>query len=87
WLVGALAAATLVTAAMLVIAAATTVYAVALPFDAPALAGEPNGPLQLLSVSVSLVVQLIEMSVCAILAMTSTRRAWAALSPRRRPAP
>ncbi|MGH2903610.1 MAG: hypothetical protein ACRDK7_08520 [Solirubrobacteraceae bacterium] len=76
WLVGALVAATLVTAAMLAIAAATMVYAVALPFDAPALAGEPNGPLQLLSVSISLVVQLIEMSVCGVLAMASARRAW-----------
>jgi hypothetical protein len=64
---------------MLAITLATAVYAVALPLDAPTLAGEPNGPLQLISVGVSLVVQLIAMSAFGALAMISTRRAWAAV--------
>ena len=47
----ALAAGTLVTLAMLVIAVAIAIYAIALAADASHLAGAPNGPFQVLSVT------------------------------------
>lgn len=76
WLTRALSFATLVAGAMLAITLASALYAIALPIDASNLAGEPNGPFQVMSTSVSLVVQLIAMSACGALAMTSARRAW-----------
>lgn len=79
WLVRALLCATLVSAAMLAIALATALYAIALPIDAANLAGEPDGPFQLITTSVSLIVALIVMSACGALAVISARRAWAAL--------
>ncbi len=79
WLVAALACATLVSATMVAIALATAVYAVALPLDASALAGAPNGPLQAISTNVSLVVQLIVMAIAGGLAVTTTRRGWRAV--------
>lgn len=79
WLLTALACATLVTATMAAIALATALYAIALPFDASALAGAPNGPLQAISTNVSLIVQLIVMAIAGGLAVTSTRRGWRAV--------
>ncbi|MGH2902675.1 MAG: hypothetical protein ACRDK7_03670 [Solirubrobacteraceae bacterium] len=76
WLVRALSFATLVAGTMPAITLATALYAITLPIDASNLAGEPNGPFQVMSTGVSLVVQLIAMSACGALAMTSTRRAW-----------
>jgi hypothetical protein len=74
----ALACGTLVTAAMLTIAAATVAYAVALGLDAPQLAGEPNGPFGLLSTSASLILQVIVMVGAGALAATTTLRGWRA---------
>jgi hypothetical protein len=79
WLVVALACATLVSATMIAMALATAVYAVALPLDASALAGAPNGPLQAISTNVSLIVQLIVMAIAGGLAITTTRRGWRAI--------
>jgi ribose/xylose/arabinose/galactoside ABC-type transport system permease subunit len=79
WLVVALACATLVSATMVAMALATAVYAVALPLDASALAGAPNGPLQAISTNVSLIVQLIVMAIAGGLAVTTTRRGWRAV--------
>jgi uncharacterized membrane protein len=73
---GALAAGTIVTVAMMAIAAATAVYAIALPLDASRLAGEPNGPFQLLSTTASLIVQLVVMAGASVLAAIATRRGW-----------
>jgi hypothetical protein len=78
-LVTALACGTLVTAAMAAMAFATALYAIALPVDAPQLAGTPNGPLQLVSTGASLVAQLIIMVLAAMLALTTTRRGWRAI--------
>ncbi len=75
-LMAALTCGTVVTAAMAAIAVTTACYAVALPLEASRLAGEPNGPLQLLSTAASLIVQLIVMAVAAALAATATRRGW-----------
>jgi hypothetical protein len=72
----ALAAGTLVTIAMLAIAAFTAIYAVALAADASPLAGEPNGPFGLLSVSASLIVAVIVMVGAAALAAITTLRGW-----------
>lgn len=79
WLVVALACATLVSATMVAMALATAVYAVALPLDASALAGAPNGPLQAISTNVSLIVQLIAMVLAGGLAAITTRRGWRAV--------
>jgi hypothetical protein len=72
----ALAAGTLVTVAMLVIAAATALYTVALTADVSRVAAEPNGPFQLLSVTASLIVQVVVMVGAGALAGVATVRAW-----------
>ncbi|MBV8999939.1 MAG: hypothetical protein JO304_12815 [Solirubrobacterales bacterium] len=72
----ALAAGTIVTIAMIVIAAATALYAIALAADAARLAGEANGPFQILSVSTSLIVQVLVMVAAGGLAVTTTIRGW-----------
>jgi hypothetical protein len=74
----ALASGTLVTIAMLAITLATAVYAIALIIDASSLAAEPNGPFQLLSVTASLIVQVIVMTAATVLALITTRRGWPA---------
>jgi hypothetical protein len=73
---GALAAGTVVTLAMTAIAAATAVYAVALVVDASRLAGEPNGPFQVLTTTASLIVQLVMMLGASVLAAITARRGW-----------
>ena len=76
----ALVAGTTVTLAMLAIAAATSLYAIALSVDASHLAGAPNGPFQVLSVTSSLILQLIVMMIAGVLAFLATSRAWRAES-------
>jgi hypothetical protein len=68
------ACAGLVAAGMVGITLATAVYLVALLQDAPALAGQGNGPLELMSVAASLGVQLAVMAVVAIPAALSVGR-------------
>jgi hypothetical protein len=51
------------------------------------LAGEPNGPLQATSVSVSLIKQSIVMVIAGVLAGITTRRGWRALRKPDAPAP
>jgi len=80
WLLAAFACGALVTAAMVAITIATAIYTIALSVDASALAGEPNGPLQATSVSISLIEQLIVMVIAGGLAAITTRRGWRALS-------
>jgi hypothetical protein len=80
WLLTAFACATLVSATMAAITFATALYAITLPFDASALAAAPNGPLQTISTSASLIVQLIVMAIAGGLAVTTTRRGWRAIS-------
>jgi hypothetical protein len=80
WLLAAFACGALVTAAMVAMTIATAIYTIALSVDASALAGEPNGPLQATSVSVSLIQQLIVMVAAGVLAGITTRRGWRALS-------
>ncbi len=82
-LVAALACGTLVTTAMALIALATALYVAALTVDAAALADEGNGPFGVLSVAISIGLQLIVMLVAASLASVSTRRGWAALKSSR----
>lgn len=72
----ALGAGTLVALAMLAIAAATAVYAIALSADASRVAAESNGPFQVLSVTTSLIVQLVVMVGAGALASVATVRAW-----------
>jgi hypothetical protein len=72
----ALAAGTLVTVAMLAIAAFTSIYGIALAIDASQLAAEPNGPFGLLSVSTSLIVAVIVMVAAGALATVTTLRGW-----------
>jgi hypothetical protein len=72
----ALVAGTIVAVAMLAIAAATAVYAIALTADASRVAAEPNGPFQVLSVTASLIVQLVVMLAAGALATVATIRAW-----------
>ena len=79
WLLAAFACGALVTSAMVAITIATAIYTIALSVDASALAGEPNGPLQAISVSVSLIEQLIVMVIAGVLAGITTRRGWRAL--------
>ncbi|HET6869876.1 MAG TPA: hypothetical protein VFH80_28445 [Solirubrobacteraceae bacterium] len=76
WLRGALVAGTIVTAAMLAIAVAAALYAIALTADVSRLAAEPNGPYQVLSVTGSLIVQLVVMVGAGALASIATVRAW-----------
>lgn len=74
----ALAAGTVVTLAMLVISAATAAYAIALIADVSRVAAEPNGPFQVMSVTASLIVQVVVMAGAGALATVSTARAWRA---------
>ncbi len=79
WLRTAFVCGALVTAAMVAMIIATAIYTIALSADASALAGEPNGPLQATSVSVSLIGQLIVMVIAGTLAGVTTRRGWRAV--------
>jgi hypothetical protein len=72
----ALAAGTLVALAMLAIALATAVYAIALTADASRLAAEGNGPFQVLSVTASLIVQVVVMVGAGVLATVATMHGW-----------
>ena len=72
----ALAGATVVTIAMLLIAATTALYAIALAADASALAAQGNGPFGLLSVTVSLILTTVVMVAAGLLATTATARGW-----------
>jgi hypothetical protein len=78
-LITAFACGTLLTVAMAAIALATALYAIALTVDSSPLAASPNGPFQLLSTRVSLIVQLLVMVLAAGLAATTTRRGWRAV--------
>jgi hypothetical protein len=69
---------TLLTAAMAAITLAVCVYAIALMVDAAQFAGSSNGPLQLISTSASLVVQMTVMAAATVLAWTSAGRGWGA---------
>ena len=69
------ACATVVVLAMAGIALGTAVYLVALAHDAPALAGQGNGPLELLSVGASLAIQLVVMVVVLVPAGVGAARA------------
>lgn len=64
---------------MAAMALAVALYAIALPLDAPHLAGAPNGPLQLISTGASLGVELIVMLLAVSLAGTTTWRGWRAV--------
>lgn len=77
-LVAAYMCSTLVTAAMVAMTIAVGLYTLVLALDATQLANQPNGPLQLMSTSISLVVQLVAMALAATLAATTTRRGWPA---------
>lgn len=79
WLLVAFACGAVVTAAMLAISLATSLYAASLALDASRLAAAPNGPLQLTSVSVSLGVQVIVMIAAGAFAATTTTRGWRAI--------
>jgi hypothetical protein len=68
------ACATVVVLGMVGIALATAVYLVALAHDAPGLAGQGNGPLELASVAASLGIQLAVMVVVAVPAGLSAVR-------------
>jgi hypothetical protein len=72
----ALGSATLVSFAMVAIAAAVAAYAIALVADVPGLSASPNGPFALLSTGASLLVQVIAMVLAGALALTATRRGW-----------
>jgi hypothetical protein len=71
------ACATVVVAAMVGIALLTAAYLVDLIATAPGLAGEPNGPLGLVSVAASLAIQLAAMAAVSVPAALAVRRAWA----------
>ncbi|MGA8744336.1 MAG: hypothetical protein WB507_00535 [Solirubrobacterales bacterium] len=75
-LLAALAGGTLLSAAMAVITLATAAYAIALPLQAPHLAAASNGPLGVLSVTASLLLQVIVMVAAGTLAAITTRRGW-----------
>jgi hypothetical protein len=68
------ACAGLVVLGMLGIALATAVYLATLMHDAPGLAGQGNGPLELISVTASLAIQLAVMAVVAVPAGLSAVR-------------
>ncbi|HSC01977.1 MAG TPA: hypothetical protein VLC49_01625 [Solirubrobacteraceae bacterium] len=78
WLRGALVAGTIVTVSMLAIAVAAGFYAIALTADVSRLAAEPNGPFQVMSVTASLIVQIVVMLGAGALASIATSRAWRA---------
>jgi hypothetical protein len=80
WLLAAFACGAVITAAMVGISLAASLYAAFLAVDAPGLAAAPNGPLQLTSVSLSLAPLTIVMIVAAALAVTTTARGWRAIS-------
>jgi hypothetical protein len=69
-----------VAATMAAIAAVTALYLVVLLADAPGLAGEPNGPLGLLSVAVSLGIALVAMALATGLAGRAALRGRRALA-------
>jgi hypothetical protein len=69
------ACATVVVLGMAGIALGTAVYLVALAHDAPGLAGQGNGPLELLSVGASLAIQLVVMVVVLVPAGVGAARA------------
>lgn len=69
-----------VTAAMVAITLATTVYAIGLFADVSSLAAAGNGPFGLVSVGASLILQLLVMTFAAIAAATTTRRGWGAVA-------
>ena len=79
WLLAAFACGAFVTAAMVAMTLATALYAIALSLDASRLAGGSNGPLQTTSVSVSLIEQLVVMTIAVGLAGVTTRRGWRAV--------
>ncbi len=72
----ALGSATLVSFAMVAIAAAAATYAIALAVNASGLSASANGPFQVLSTGASLLVQVIVMALAGALAVTATRRGW-----------
>jgi hypothetical protein len=72
----ALAAGTVVTFAMVAIALATAAYAILLSADASHIAAEPNGPFQVLSVTTSLIIQVVVMVGAGALAAVATARGW-----------
>jgi hypothetical protein len=75
-LLGAYVCGTLLTAAMAAITLAVCLYTITLQVDSTHLAGSANGPLQLISTSASLVVQMTVMAVATVLAWTSAGRGW-----------
>lgn len=79
-LLTALACATLVSAAMAVIALATTAYAVGLGLDAAALLSVPNGPIGNPSTEATLAVQVAAMGIAGTLAAVTSRRGWRAVN-------
>jgi hypothetical protein len=79
WLVSALWSATFVSTAMIVMTCATALYTIVLTLDAPSLAGEGNGPFQLVSVDFSLVIVTVGMALFAALAASSVGRTWRSL--------
>jgi hypothetical protein len=70
----ALAAGTVVAVAMVVIALATAVYAIALSADASPVAAESNGPFQVMSVTASLIIQVVVMVGAGALAVVAISR-------------
>jgi hypothetical protein len=74
------ACATVVVAAMVGIAVLTAAYLVTVVAAAPGFAGEPNGPLGLVSVAASLAILMVAMLAVSVPAALGMRRAW-------RPAP
>ncbi len=72
----ALAAGTVVTFAMVAIALATAAYAILLSADVSHIAAEPNGPFQVLSVTTSLIIQVVVMAGAGALAAVATARGW-----------
>jgi hypothetical protein len=75
-----------VTVAMIAITLATTIYAIALPLDAPQNASSLAGPLRAISVSVSVSIQLAVMLITTTLATIATHRGWTAIRAPDRPA-
>ncbi len=71
--------ATFVSMAMIVMTCETALYTIALMLDAPGLAGEGNGPFQLVNVGVSLAVVIVEIALFAALAAGSVGRTWQCL--------
>jgi hypothetical protein len=72
----ALVAGTVVTVAMVAIAGATAVYAILLSADVSRIAAEPNGPFQVVSVTTSLIIQLVVMVGAGALAAVALVRGW-----------